>query len=137
MCSGTARVLRGNPALIGQSGAFSAPYAGNIYVTADSAAIIPSQWGPTRESLRPFLSQITGTFPLIDAGFHGVSDIIGGAPPAGFRANSNIRRDLMMLYGDRLILELPGAPHDFGITSVVLKIPPSLSCPVGTAETEP
>jgi hypothetical protein len=130
-------VLRGNPALIGQSGAFSAPYAGNIRVAADSAAIIPSQWASTRESLRPFLSQITGTFPLIRAGFRGVSDIIGGAPPAGFRANSNVQKDLMMLYRDHLILELPGAPNDFGITLVVLKIPTSLSCPVGTAEIEP
>jgi hypothetical protein len=123
--------------LIGQNGAFSAPYVGNIRVAADSAAIIPSQWGSTRESLRPFLSQITGTLPLVNAGFRGVSDIIGGAPPAGFHASSNVREDLMMLYRDLLILELPGAPHDFGVTSVDLKIPPSLSCPVGTAEIEP
>jgi hypothetical protein len=133
-CSGSARVLRGNPALIGQLGAFSAPYAGNIYVTPNSAAIIPSQWGSTRAFLRPFLSQITGTFPLINAGFQGASDIIGGAPPTGFRPNSNVQADLMMLYRDHLILELPGAPYDYGITTVVLTIPTSLSCPVGTTE---
>ena len=137
MCSGTARVLRGNPALIGQDGAFSAPYAGNFSVTASSAAIIPSQWASTRASLRPFLSQITGAFPLINAGFEGVSDIIGGAPPTGFRPNSNVQADLMMLYPGHLILELPGARHDYGITTVVLRIPTTLSCPVGTKEIAP
>ena len=137
MCSGSARVLRGNPALIGQNGAFSAPYAGNIYVTPASAAIIPSQWGSSRASLRPFLNQITGAFPLINAGFEGVSDIIGGAPPAGFPPNSNVQADLMTLYRGHLILELPGAPYDYGITTVVLTIPASLSCPVGTTEIEP
>jgi hypothetical protein len=136
-CSGSARVLRGNPTLIGQSGAFSAPYAGTVYVTHGSAAIIPSQWASTRASLRPFVSQITGAFPLINAGFEGVSDIIGGAPPAGFRPNSNVQADLMMLYPGHLILELPGAPHDYGITTVVLRIPTTLSCPVGTTEIAP
>ena len=137
MCSGSARVLRGNPALIGQNGAFSAPYAGNIYVTPASAAIIPSQWASTRASLRPFLSRITGAFPLINAAFEGVSDIIGGAPPAGFPPNSSVQAALMMLYPGHLILELPGAPHDYGITTVVLTIPTSLPCPVGTTEIEP
>jgi hypothetical protein len=134
MCSGSARVLRGNPALIGQNGAFSAPYAGNFYVTPSSAAIIPSQWASTRASLRPLLGQITGAFPLINAGFEGVSDIIGGAPPAGFPPNSSVQAALMMLYPGHLILELPGAPHDYGITTVVLTVPTSLPCPAGTAE---
>jgi len=45
-CSGSARVLQGNSATIGKPGGFSGPSVGNIPITANGAAIIPSQWGP-------------------------------------------------------------------------------------------
>jgi len=44
-CTGSSRVLQGNPNTIGKPGGFSGPSAGNIPVTANGAAVIPSQWG--------------------------------------------------------------------------------------------
>jgi len=54
-CVGQARVLQGNPNLIGQQGGFP-----NTAVAAGSAAVIPAQWGGNR-TLRPSLGQVSGS----------------------------------------------------------------------------
>jgi hypothetical protein len=41
---------------------------------------------------------------------------------------------LMRKNPGKLILELPGAPRDYDITDVNLKIPAGLSCPAGTTQ---
>ncbi|MGH9583949.1 MAG: RHS repeat-associated core domain-containing protein, partial [Bryobacteraceae bacterium] len=112
-CGGAARVLQGNAATIGKPGGFSGPSAGNINVTAKGAAVIPSQWGG-KAALRSFLNKVSGVFPSVNYSFTGIVDVMGGAPPAGFPPNSNVQTDLMQLNPGKLILELPGAPRDFG-----------------------
>jgi hypothetical protein len=52
-CSGSARVLQGNSATIGHPGGFSGSSVGNFPVTANGAAVIPSQaLRKLREQLR-------------------------------------------------------------------------------------
>jgi len=60
--------------------------------------------------------------------FQGVADTIG--------TNSipNVQRYLMNTYPGQLILELPGALQDCGVTSVQLTIPSSMSRTVGTTD---
>jgi hypothetical protein len=125
--------LQGNAATIGKPGGFSGPSAGNILVTANGAAVIPSQFGG-KGALRPYLNQISGVFPNVNASFQGVVDVIGGAPPPGFPANSNVRSDLMTEYHGDLILELPGATRDYGVTPVTLTVPSGFPCPFGTTQ---
>jgi RHS repeat-associated protein len=132
-CSGSARLLQGNAATIGKPGGFSGPSVGNIPVTANGAAIIPKQWGG-KAAVRPFLNQISGVFPGVNYSFQGVVDIIGGAPPRGFPPDSNVQADLMQLNPGKLILELPGAPRDFGTTAVTITAPGAVGCPAGTVE---
>jgi hypothetical protein len=133
-CSGKARVLKGNAATIGKPGGFSGPSVGNIPITANGAAIIPSQWGPGKAFLRPYLNQISGVFPSVNYSFQGVVDVMGGAPPPGFPANSNVQTDMMQLNPGKLILELPGAPRDFGTTAVTITAPSAVGCPAGTVQ---
>jgi hypothetical protein len=132
-CSGSARVLQGNAATIGKPGGFSGPSVGVIPVTADGAAVIPSQWGG-KAALRPHLTQIRGIFPSVNYSFTGVVDVMGGAPPAGFPPGSNVQTDLMQLNPGRVILELPGAPQDFGTTGVTITAPSAVGCPAGTVQ---
>jgi hypothetical protein len=124
-CSGSSRVLQGNPNTIGKPGGFSGPSAGNIPVTANGAAVIPSQWGG-RGALRPNLSQISGTFPGPGVSFQGVVDTIGSTTVP------NVQGTLMNRYPGDLILELPGASQDYGVTNVQLTIPAGMNCPAGT-----
>lgn len=133
-CSGSARVLQGNSATIGHPGGFSGPSVGNFPVTANGAAVIPSQWGPSKAFLRPYLNQISGVFPNVNYSFTGIVDVMGGAPPPGFPANSNVQTDLMQLNPGKLILELPGAPQDFGTTAVTITAPSAVGCPAGTVQ---
>ncbi len=133
-CSGSARVLQGNAATIGSPGGFSGPSVGNFPVTANGAAVIPSQWGPSKAFLRPYLNQISGVFPSVNYSFTGIVDVMGGAPPPGFPANSNVQTDLMQLNPGDLILELPGAPRDFGTTGVTITAPSAVGCPAGTVQ---
>jgi len=130
-CRGTARVLQGNAATIGKPGGFSGPSAGTIPVTAEGAAIIVSQWGMSKSQLRPFLSDISGVFPNVNASFVGVVDIVGGTPPPGF---TNVQTALMTLYPGQLIIELPGAPKDYGVTAVIIAVPTVVGCPKGTVQ---
>jgi hypothetical protein len=126
--------LQGNAATIGSPGGFSGTSVGNIPVTATGAAIIVSQWADSKAALRPYLSQISGVFPGVNVAFSGIVDVVGGAPPAGFPADSNVCDDLMDLYPGQLIIELPGAKADYGSTSVTLTIPDVLKCPQGTTK---
>jgi hypothetical protein len=125
-CAGTARVLQGNAATIGKPGGFSGTTVGNIPITATGAAIITSQWASSKADLRPYLSQISGVFSNVNASFNGIVDVIGaktGQVPAGFPPDSNVQQDLMTLNPGMLILELPGATKDYGVTAVTLTIP--------------
>lgn len=92
-------------------------------VSADGAAVIPSQWGG-KTALRPYLNQITGAFPGAGASFSGITDVIGST------AVNNVRSVLMARYPGEWILELPGG-QDLGSTSVVLTVPSAMSCPQG------
>jgi hypothetical protein len=96
-------------------------------VTANGAAVIPSQWGGAR-ALRPYLSQISGVFPNANSSFQGVVDTIGSIKVP------NVQAFLMNKYPGNLILELPGASKDNGITNVNLNIPAGMSCPAGTTQ---
>ncbi|MGH9326726.1 MAG: hypothetical protein ACRD2B_08600 [Terriglobia bacterium] len=133
-CSGSARVLQGNSATIGHPGGFSGPSVGNFPVTANGAAVIPSQWGPSKAFLRPFLNQTSGVFPNVNYSFTGIVDVMGGAPPPGFPPGSNVQTDLMQLNPGKLILELPGSSQDFGTTAVTIATPSAVGCPAGTVQ---
>ena len=128
-CEGEARVLQGNADLIGKAGGFSGDSVGTFPITGSGAAIILSQWHSTKSGLRPYIGQISGSGP--GWSFSGIDDIVGGTPPPGY---SNVQTGLMALNPGKLILELPGAPKDFGVTTVRLTIPIQLDCPDGTKE---
>jgi hypothetical protein len=102
-------------------------------VTAQGAAVAPNQWGG-KAALRPYLGQISGNFPNVNASFNGVVDVMGGAPPAGFPANSNVQTDLMALNPGDLLIELPGGARDYGTTAATITVPAGMSCPVGTVK---
>lgn len=118
-------MLQGNANTIGHPGGFSGPSAGNIDVTKFGAAVIPSQWGG-KGALRPDLSEISGTFPSVGTGFEGIVDSIGSTDVP------NVQGFLMSKYPGDLIIELPGASKDYGITPVQITGPSGMSCPEGT-----
>lgn len=126
-CSGSARVLQGNANTIGKPGGFSGPSVGNILVTANGAAVIPSQFGG-KGALRPYLSQISGVFPNVNASFQGAVDVIGSTTVP------NVQAFLMSKNPGDLILELPGASQDYGVTAATLTIPSAMNCPAGTTQ---
>lgn len=134
-CSGTARVLKGNAGQIGSPGGWDGPNVRpHILVTANGAAIIPSQWGVTNKAtFRPYLNQISGTFPGTGVSFQGVSEIIGGAPDPHY-PNLPVQQGLMADYPSMLIIELPGG-RDLGVngTPVNLTVPSAVGCPAGTS----
>lgn len=130
-CNVSARLLQGNASKIGQPGGFSGNTpAKNVYVTAKGAAVISSQWGG-KGALRPYLSQISGVFPTVGASFQGIVDVIGGKPPKGFPPNSNTGQDLMQIYPNQVIIELPGAPKDYGTAPApgTIRMPSGAQCP--------
>ena len=122
-CSGSARVLAGNPALIGMQGGLA-----GVLVAAGSAAIIPAQWGMTKGELAPYLAQIRGGGAA--GSFVGITDIIGGASPI---PGVNVRDALQILYPGVLIIELPTG-RDLGIIEIALIVPRLVPCPTGTFE---
>lgn len=132
-CAGSARVLMGNARTIGRPGGFSGSSVGTIPVTANGAAVIPSQWASSRATLRPYLNRISGSFPGTGASFQGIVDIVGGEPPRGVPAGTNVQQALMAMYPGQLIIELPGASRDLGVNNVSLSVPPSIGCPAGTS----
>ncbi len=120
----TARILQGNPATIGKIGGFPGQP-----VTAGGAAVIPDQWGG-KARLRPNLGDISGQFQ--GAGgqavtFDGVSDVIGGKSPV---PGMNVRDALQQRYPGDLIIELPGAPKDYGTMTGSVRVPAGMICPV-------
>lgn len=127
-CSGSARVLQGNAATIGKPGGFSAPSIGNILVTPQGAAVIPKQWATSKAALRPFVSRISGVFPAVKTFFQGLVDTIGSTDIP------NVQSYLINKNPGKLIIELPGASQDYGITNVTVTVPSTLPCPAGTAE---
>ncbi len=104
-CTGSARVLQGNPDLVGKIGGFGVP------VTAGSAAVIPGQWGGKAE-LRPYLGQISGTAGGVS--FSGITDVIGS------NVVPNVRDVLQNRNPGILILELPSSTSDLGVVNVTL-----------------
>jgi RHS repeat-associated protein len=133
MCSGSARVLKGNAGHIGKPGGFSVPRR-NVPVTAAGAAIILRQWARNGTALRPYLDQISGQFPSVGASFQGIVETIGGRQlPRGFPPGTNVQDALMQLNPGKLILELPGASKDYGVTGVTLNVPSAVGCPTGTS----
>ncbi|MGH7592656.1 MAG: RHS repeat-associated core domain-containing protein [Gemmatimonadales bacterium] len=130
-CSGLARVLKGNAATIGQPGGF-----GDV-VTSGGAAIAPEQWGG-KAAARGIRNSVSGEFPSAGTSFQGIVDVIGGTRrPRGFSPqNGSVRTALMARYPGKLLIELPGASKDNGITTVVLTIPAGKSCPAGTQEVQ-
>lgn len=94
-------------------------------MTSNGVVVIPSQWGG-RGALRPYLSQIGGTLPAYGVSFQGVVDTIGSTTVP------NVQGFLMNKYPGQLILELPGASQDYGVTGVQLTMPGAMSCPRGT-----
>jgi RHS repeat-associated protein len=133
-CKGTARALKGNDKLIGKNGPFSTKYPNNpVPVTSGSAAIIPSQWGKSKEDLRPYIGKICGEsegFPIFDE----VTDIVGNKKvPRNPCGAKNVRDAMRCLFPGDLIVEVPGS-KDYGRIKIDLVIPKELSCPEGTSE---
>ena len=127
-CSGNARVLQGNPNTIGKPGGFSGPSVGNFPVTANGAAVIPSQWAADKSALRPFINQVSGVFPNVNVSFQGLVDTIGST------TIPNVQSYLMNKFPGDLIVELPGATQDYGVTAVTVTAPSALGCPAGTVQ---
>jgi hypothetical protein len=129
-CSVSARLLQGNASKIGQPGGFSGNTpAKNVYVTANGAAVVPSQWGG-KGALRPYLNQISGVFPKVGASFQGIVDVVGGTPPPGFPPHSDTGQDLIKLNPPgTVIIELPGAPKDYGTAPGTITMPNGAKCP--------
>lgn len=130
LCSGSARVLQGNPDTIGKTGGFGNP------VLANSAAVIPAQWGGAK-NLRGSLLLIGGTAGTGNAAqtFHGISDTIGSQDVP------NVQTYLQNKYPNAVILELVSGqdstafnPQDV-IVQINLHVPPEISCPSFTTET--
>jgi len=123
-CVGQARILKGNSDLIGDPGGFSGDSVGDFPVTFGSVAVIPKQWVSNRAQLRASKDNISGTTSGGQA-FYGISDTIGSNDVP------DVQNFLMNRFPDTLILELISG-RDEGITSVSIKIPHTLNCPIGT-----
>jgi RHS repeat-associated protein len=156
-CNGTARVMQGNHALVGHGGAFdtSRSNLSKYGVTADSAAIIPSQFGQTKASMRDYLEDVYGavsgvyyTIQSINGKNvsvphsydHDFSDVRDQVDDAGTRADNGLpstsayQQWLIKREGGNLIIELPGAPHDGGVGHITIHVPDNWRCPCGTTE---
>jgi RHS repeat-associated protein len=141
VCQGRARVLQGNAKKIGDPGGFDTdPPNPKLYdVTADSAAVIPSQFGMTKPGMRPYVNQISGTLGNGES-FNDVRDVVdnystrkeNGWSVAQFQQHVIDREEAKDPGEDLLILELPGIPKDPGIQDVTLNLPDNFTCPHGT-----
>ena len=130
LCSGSARVLQGNPDTVGKTGGFGST------VQANSAAVIPAQWGGAK-NLRGSLLLIGGTAGTGNAAqtFHGISDTVGSTDVP------DVQTYLQNKYPNAVILELVNGqdstafnPQDV-IVDINLHVPPEISCPSFTTET--
>ena len=138
-CKGQARVFQGNSGLIGKGGGFNTnPSNLTLYgITADSAAIIPAQFGLSKSQMRQIINQINGSLGNGTA-FGRVRDIMDDA---GARNQLNMSISQFQQYlinresGGRLplfMLELPGISKDLGIQNIIINMPDGYSCPQGT-----
>jgi RHS repeat-associated protein len=125
VCGGRARVLQGNPSLIGRQGGFP-----GVRVTAASAAIIPDQFGVSKSTLAPFIGGISG-FTNGQPLFGRVADVIGGRSPI---PGQNVRDALQSLYPGVFIVEVVDIPRDLGVVPIELHVPADVQCPTGTVE---
>ncbi len=129
MCVGTARVLQGNSAQIGKPGGFSGSSAGNFPVTANGAAIMPSQLGMSKSALRPYIGQISGV-PQRGC-------ILSRCVGNHWRSSSQhyqslpVQQGLIREFPGSVIIELPGG-RNLGTTAVTLTLPTAVGCPAGT-----
>jgi RHS repeat-associated protein len=127
-CTGTARVLGGNPATVGQQGGVP-----GTLVAPGSAAAIPRQFG-FRTGSGFSGAQISGTvgytgplaWPGSSQSFSGITDTIGS------RTVPNVQNFLMKSNPGALILELVTG-SDMGKVPVTITVPGGMSCPAGTS----
>jgi RHS repeat-associated protein len=132
-CSGPARVLGGNPSLVGQPGGMIRP------VEAGSAAVIPRQFPgggfANRGAATPYLRTISPYISGTTAGgqsFSGVSDVMDHAEVA--RPSLAAQDIIMGRDPGHLIIELVSG-HDEGRTQVTVTLPAS-ECPANTSPVE-
>jgi hypothetical protein len=126
-CTGTARVLGGNPATVGQQGGVP-----GTLVADGSAAAIPRQFG-FRSGSGFSGAQISGTvgywgplgWPGSSQSFSGITDTIGSS------SVPNVQNFLMKSNPGALILELVTG-SDMGKVPVQITVPGGMSCPAGT-----
>ncbi|MGC1343052.1 MAG: RHS repeat-associated core domain-containing protein [Candidatus Binataceae bacterium] len=130
-CHGTALIIAGNADTIGTPGGFSGHTVGDIDVTANSAAVDPTQWGG-KATLRGVLSQISGQTPA-GASFSGVSDVIGGEPPGSWTEDDSALDYFAYTYPNDLLIELPSLPKQTPFeTPITINVPLGFPCPEGT-----
>jgi RHS repeat-associated protein len=133
-CAGNARVLAGNPNMIGQPGGLGGSSAGDILVRANSAAVFVSQFGGSRTALRGARDQFSGTAQLPGGAvsFQGISETIGSDSSSGQQNLAGWRK------AGVLVIELPSLPAgaDKGDpVPVTLAVPFGFNCPTGTTIT--
>ena len=125
-CGGKARVMAGNPALVGEQGGVP-----GTTVTPGSTAAIPSQWGGIKQ-LSLFSHQIVGlaAVPKLGGflGFMGVTDTVGSSDVP------NVQSFLQNRFPGDLILQLNNLPtkYDPGVTAGIVSVPEPMGCPAGT-----
>ena len=125
--------------MIGKGGGFDTnPSDKSLYgITADSAAVIPFQFGLSKAEMRPIINQISGA--LADGTtFGSVRDIMDDAG-ARKRLKMNTAQFQQHLVSREsaggaplLMLELPGASKDLGVQDVTIDMPDGYNCPQGT-----
>jgi len=163
-CIGTARVIGGNRRFIGTPGAFNgwpsdlAKYG----VTRDSVAVIPSQFGQTKASMRGHLDEVWGSVSgtrltrrrdrkgkihTVEApyqfDFADVRDVVDDRDTRlknGLNSIDEYQQWLIDREASQnggvgpLILEFPGLGFGtVGMSSVVIDIPDGWTCPCGTS----
>jgi RHS repeat-associated protein len=138
-CKGKARVFQGNSNLIGKGGGFNTnPSNIEKYgVTADSAAVIPSQFGLTKVEMRPIVNQISGQLSNGET-FGRVRDIMDDKPTRTSLGMTTTQFQQHLIKRESgngppvLLLELPGISGDRGILDVTIEMPDGYACPTGT-----
>jgi RHS repeat-associated protein len=138
-CKGKARVFQGNSNLIGKGGGFNTnPSKLEKYgVTADSAAVIPSQFGLTKVEMRPIVNQISGQLSNGET-FGRVRDIMDDKPTRTSLGMTTTQFQQHLIKRESgngppvLLLELPGISGDRGILDVTIEMPDGYACPTGT-----
>jgi RHS repeat-associated protein len=141
-CVGLARVMKGNARLMGLSGGFNgSPPNLRLYgITNHSAAIIPSQFGMGKGSLRPNIGNIYGTMSNGE-GFDRVRDIMDDQKVRQQMGINTTTAEFQQMIISRetvnnggivpFIVEVQGIAKDLGMIQLTLTIPAGMDCPVG------